>query len=386
MSTCTVLRWRLARSSTFDIDTALNGVGGLGSFLRLFNSQGVQLAFNNDAAGPNELTVGFDAYLRYTFTTAGTYYIGVSNANNTAYNITSGIGDTPGGQHSIGDYTLVVQTPTLPPNDSDDAISEAVSLGAVSTTAVSRSGTISPDTDVDMFSFTVTTGQVVDFDIDTTINGSGGLGSYLRIFNAQGQELAFNNDGSAPGEGAPGFDAYVRYTFGAGRNLLRCVSNANNISYDPSTGNGDTTGGANATGDYQLNVQALPVDTDDSFTEASVLGAISTTAIITNGTINPDIDVDMYRFTVTAGQVVDFDIDTATNGGNGLNSFLRVFNAQGVQVASNDNATAIGEATLGFDAYLRVTFANAGTYYVGVSNFSNTGYDGATEMATRPAA
>lgn len=365
----------------FDIDTLANGVGGLGSFLRLFNSAGVQIAFNNDAAGPNEPTVGFDAYLRYTFSAAGNYYIGVSNANNTAYNIITGGSDAPGGQYSIGDYDLFIQTPTLPANDTDDAISEAVSLGAASTTAITRSGAISPDTDVDMFSFTVTSGQVVDFDIDTALNGGTGLGSYLRVFNAQGQELAFNNDGSAPGEGAPGFDAYLRYTFAAAGTYYVAVSNFNNISYDPTSGNGDTAGGSNATGDYQLIVQALPVDTDDAFTEASVLGAITTTANITNSTINPDIDVDMYRFTVTAGQIVDFDIDTATNGGTGLNSYLRVFNSQGVQLSTNDNATAIGEATLGFDAYLRVTFAAAGTYYVGVSNYNNTTYDGATGNA-----
>ena len=362
----------------FDIDTALNGPGGLGSFLRLFNSQGVQLAFNNDAAGQNENTVGFDAYLRYTFSTAGTYYIGVSNATNTGYNILTGLSDVPGGLNSIGDYDLIIQTPTLPANDPDDAISEAVSLGSVSTTVITRSGTISPDTDVDMFSFAVTTGQVVDFDIDTTLNGAGGLGSYLRVFNAQGQELAFNNDALAPGETVLGFDAYVRYTFGAAGTYYVAVSNANNISYDPTSGNGDASTGPNATGDYQLSIYALPVDTDDAFSEAAVLGAISTTASITNNTLTPDIDVDMYRFTVTAGQVVDFDIDTTNNGTGGVNSYLRVFNSAGIQLASNDNATATGEATLGFDAYLQVTFATAGTYYVGVSNVNNTAYDGAT--------
>ncbi len=96
----------------------------------------------------------------------------------------------------------------------------------------------------------------------------------------------------------------MRYAFGVTGTFYVAVSNVNNISYDPLSGNGDTSGGANATGDYQLTIVALPVDTDDALTEASSLGAISTTASITNGSINPDIDVDMYRFTVTAGQVV----------------------------------------------------------------------------------
>ena len=66
------------------------------------------------------------------------------------------------------------------------AISEAASLGAVSTTPITVSASISPDTDVNMVGFTVSAGQVVDFDIDTPLNGPGGLGSYLRLFNAQG--------------------------------------------------------------------------------------------------------------------------------------------------------------------------------------------------------
>ena len=94
----------------FNINTPLNGLGGLGSYLRLFNASGLQLAFNNDAAAPGEAIVGFDAYLRYVFSAAGTYYVGVSNSTNIAYNAVSGSGDIAGGFHSIGVYTLIVQT------------------------------------------------------------------------------------------------------------------------------------------------------------------------------------------------------------------------------------------------------------------------------------
>src|SRR5205823_11437715 len=104
-------------------------------------------------------------------------------------------------------------------------------------------------------------------------------------------------------------------------------------------------------------------------------GAVSTTPVSAGDSISVDTDVDMYRFTVTANQVVDFDIDTPFNGPGGLGSFLRLFNAQGVQLASNDDANAPGENVIGFDAYLRFTFATAGTYYIGVSNAGNSVYD-----------
>ena len=285
----------------FDIDTALNGPGGLGSYLRLFNSQGQELAFNNDALAPGEDAVGFDAYLRYTFATAGSYYVGVSNATNTDYNPTTGNGDVAGGQYATGMYTLIVQAL---PVDPDDTLSDATVLGPISSTAKVIDDKIAPDIDVDMYRFTVTAGEVVDFDIDTTLNGAGGLGSYLRLFNGQGQQLAFNNDAAAPGENVIGFDAYLRYTFATSGSYYIGVSNATNTQYNPSTGAGDTAGGPYSIGDYQLIVQTapvVPVDTDDAFSEATSLGAVSTTAKSTDSSITPDVDVDMYRFTVTRG-------------------------------------------------------------------------------------
>ncbi len=72
---------------------------------------------------------------------------------------------------------------------------------------------ISVDTDVDMYRITVAKGQTVDIDIDTPFNGPGGLGSYLRLFNSSGQQLASNNDGAAPGETRVGFDSFLRYRF-----------------------------------------------------------------------------------------------------------------------------------------------------------------------------
>ena len=61
----------------FDIDTRQNGPGGLGAYIRIFNSQGVQISANNDAAAPGESRIGFDSYLRHTFNSSGIYYVGV---------------------------------------------------------------------------------------------------------------------------------------------------------------------------------------------------------------------------------------------------------------------------------------------------------------------
>ncbi|MEQ1828481.1 MAG: DVUA0089 family protein [Pirellula sp.] len=241
----------------FDIDTTLNGPGGLGSYIRLFNGQGTELAINNDAAAPGEGTIGFDAYLRFTFSVGGTYYLGVSNFNNVQYNPLTGDGDTAGGLNSTGSYQLIVQTAAAPVPDPNDTISEAASLGAISTTPITVNATISPDIDVNMVSFTVSAGQLVDFDIDTALNGSGGLNSFLKLFDAQGQLVRFNNNASAPGESVVGFDAYVRHSFLTAGTYFIAVSNDSNTQYNPLTGNGDLAGGQSATGTYQLVLHSL---------------------------------------------------------------------------------------------------------------------------------
>ncbi|WP_425613729.1 beta strand repeat-containing protein [Anatilimnocola sp. NA78] len=359
----------------FDIDTALNGPGGLGSFLRLFNAQGQEIAFNNDGSAPGEGTVSFDAYLRYTFTTGGTYYVGVSNATNTLYNTTTGGQDAAGGPHSIGTYQLRLESTALNPNDTDDTLAEASSIDPLSTTPDTTPGTIASDIDVDIYRFSATAGQTVDFNINTPLNGSGGLDSYIRIFNAQGQQIASNDDGAAPGEGVLGLDSYLRVTFTASGSYYVSISNANNRLYDPLTGGGDTPGGSNSSGDYSLVVQSLPLDTDDSLVEATVVGPLTSAPVSFSDSIVTDTDVDLYRFTVTNGQIVDFDIDTPLNGPGGVGSFIRLFDSSGQEIAFNNNATAPGEGTLGFDSYLRYNFTIGGTYYLGVSNANNTLYN-----------
>ncbi len=87
-------------------------------------------------------------------------------------------------------------------------------------------------------------------------------------------------------------------------------------------------------------------------------------------------DVDMYSFTATAGQTLYFDVDhTAPLT---LNSYLRLFNAAGTQLAFNNNAVGGGVENSATEAYVLWTFPTAGTYYVGVSAASNSGYNALT--------
>jgi Ca2+-binding RTX toxin-like protein len=86
----------------FDVD-ARNG-SNLNTYLRLFRSDGVALAANDNGVAPGEAASGF-SYLEYTFAQAGTYYVGTSLSPNINYSAATGIGDVNGGG-AIGAYRL----------------------------------------------------------------------------------------------------------------------------------------------------------------------------------------------------------------------------------------------------------------------------------------
>jgi len=89
----------------FDVNSR-NG-SSLDTYLRVFKSDGTQLAVNNDGAAPGEAASKF-SYLSYTFTQAGTYYAGVSLNPNNTYNPITGTGDKPG-LGSTGTYRLTLK-------------------------------------------------------------------------------------------------------------------------------------------------------------------------------------------------------------------------------------------------------------------------------------
>lgn len=111
---------------------------------------------------------------------------------------------------------------------------------------------------------------------------------------------------------------------------------------------------------------------NDTLTNAIPVAGVSG-RIALDGTIGDgpyaSRDVDIYKVELAAGQPLTIDIDAKSlPEGSALDSFVTVFDATGKTLAFNDDdATA--------DSYLRFTSPATGTYYVGVSGFSNAGYD-----------
>jgi subtilisin family serine protease len=261
-----------------------------------------------------------------------------------------------------------------PVDDPNDQLSEALAL----TVGSGATGVIGDDglggSDVDTFSFTAVAGQRVGFDVDTDVGSL--LDSYVRVFDAAGAQLASNDNGAAAGE-VLGTDSYVEYAFGSAGTYYVSVSGSVNRAFSAALGTGDIIG---STGGYTLNLvnRVVGSDADDQLGEATPL-ALGKTASDAIGSK----DVDLYAVTAAAGQRLAFDVDRAT--GSSLDSYLRLFDANGRQLAVNDNGAAPGEA-LSPASYVEVTFDKAGTYFVGVSASPNKAYSpvsGTTDLSGR---
>jgi pimeloyl-ACP methyl ester carboxylesterase len=130
-----------------------------------------------------------------------------------------------------------------------DQISTAKSLGSVGDDH-SASGTLSSGTDVNLFSFTVQSGQRVAFDVDVPTGAT--LNSYLRVFDSAGHELAANDNGAAPNESSSS-ESYVQFTFPTGGTYYVGVSGSGNAAYNAVSGSGDAAGAVGANGAYTLH-------------------------------------------------------------------------------------------------------------------------------------
>ena len=204
--------------------TPTSSDGGLDARIQLQDSGGALLADRDVGSDDDPETLTFNQATGGT-----TYYIVCRSAD---------IIDA-----GSGDYRI--QVSLITDGDPDDQISGAVAIGAVNR-SITRSGAVDTPTDVDIFSFSVTAGQRISFDVDQT----SALDSHLRLFNGNGLELFANNNAAGPGE-VSGAGSYLEYTFTNSGTFYVGISGAGNTGYDAVTGGGDVSA---STGSYALVV------------------------------------------------------------------------------------------------------------------------------------
>jgi subtilisin-like proprotein convertase family protein len=138
--------------------------------------------------------------------------------------------------------------------------------------------------------------------------------------------------------------------------------------------NGNSTGGDNEVYDFRVVAPTGDNEPNDDLSIATLVpfdasgSATFSGASIGNGIFGPR-DVDLYRINLARGGLITAEI-TARRlaSGSTLDSVLRLFNAQGVEIASNDQFFQE-------DSFIDFFVSTGGTYYIGVSGFGNSAYN-----------
>jgi hypothetical protein len=176
---------------------------------------------------------GEEPFFEFEFATAGTFFVQISGRNGDA----------------VGDYFI-----DLVPGDANDTIDPGSAI--IFNFDASQDAQLAFGGDVDMYRVDLPTDSTWGFDLDVP-SFSASLDTFVRVFDDAGNELAFNDDGTAPGEN-PGLASFVSLDLAAGTYFVG-VSDFGNELYDPVTGSGDNDSGSDPddVGFYTLDVLNL---------------------------------------------------------------------------------------------------------------------------------
>lgn len=239
--------------------------------------------------------------------------------------------------------------------------------------------------DVDLFAVDLSPAGTLTADVDAqSLYSQSRLDSYVRVFDANGREVARNDDHGASQ------DSYVSLYSAAGGRYYVGVSAYGNHTYNPAFGASGQAG--YSAGSYTLQLSWLADDApdepdppgtpdtppgvaaepNDSMTLATPL-EFNNSAASVEGTIGDGdymmADVDLYFFQLAAGTVVTADIDAEElSSPSRLDSYLRLFDANGQEIRANDDFGG------SLDSRLTANVPHEGTYYIGVSAFGNSQY------------
>ncbi len=407
--------------TTVSLTTSLpDGGKPMDTILRLFDASGNELALNDNFGG------NAYSHIEYTLTTAGTYYVGVSGASNSSYDphvAGSGI------EGSTGDYLLTLEMDFSVPGqirgfyetgfEPDEGFSSGFLRGQQGWTVFDASSDqpIVTDTnpgsgtqhvriakDPDVFVGAWVGGFSPDLgeqpagryivSVDVNISSTGGadyhvvpqivsrdlIAAWVK-FDWQGSIFVLEPDGWN--------DTNTSWNVGSYTNLsIDLDSDANTISYyyDDVLIHSGVTGATSVervvifgdnwndgdVGDFD-NLSITAVDVGDTLAAAKLTGIGPASGVFTYRTAIGDgehgsKDVDIYRFDAAAGTTVSLTT-SLPDGGEPMDTVLRLFDASGSELALNDD--------FGNSAYSHIeyTFTTAGTYYAGVSGSTNSSYN-----------
>jgi len=367
--------------------SAVDEDSGFDSYLRLFDAVGNELAFNDDNSDLENATT--NAAISFVPPIAGVYFVGVSSAGNFDYDQINGdtnLNFSTNRGVSTGEYRLEVEVAEIvADDDSDNTIDEAIASGIATANdnPALLAGEIDSELDVDIYQFAVGEGEGVNLNVNTEGLDSE-LDSFLRLFDAAGNELIFDDNNDANFTGSFSADASLRFVPDAPGAYYVAVGSSGNSAYDPVNGRSnfsvDVVSPFTTTGAYELGIDVLAVqpdrDPDNTLREAVSSGVSSQgeRQIKLEGELSVAADADIYRFELDKGDGVTIDLNTVGLDSD-LDSYLRLFDSEGNELAfDNDDDLDLAEDS-GTDSFLKFAPGLAGEYFLGISSDGNTAYD-----------
>jgi len=349
-----------------DIDTSAYAPGSrVDSYVRVFNSSAMQIAFNDDESQSN-----LDSYLELPVVRGVRYYVAVASYWNRNFNPSDPFDRSDQGPGGYYDLNLRFTN-----GDGNGTIGTAL----VGTIGSQISGVIHDDggaiigadgsKDVDFFRFTPGANGLLDVSVSSPNSTLASVVS-LWLYNSStgtATRLA-DSSGASPRlivRAVAGQSYYVSVT-GLGNNDFNWFA--------PWNGSGGDTGS------YVLSTALRPLSDVAMFADNSVNSSTPTTLVLgqtIDGVIGRDgaliqasDDVDLYRFvpSVTGRYQFRTDSSSLSNADSrAADTFLRVFDAAGTELAYNDDGY-IG--TTG--SFIRLSLTAGQTYYIGVSGTSGS--------------
>ncbi|MEB3358323.1 MAG: S8 family serine peptidase [Synechococcales bacterium] len=369
------------------------------TYLRLFNASGQELAADDEsgAGGFSQLTIAL---------TPGTYYAGVSGDPNRTYSPTTGSGVAG----AMGAYRLRFSTQG---SDADGVLTGATAITPGSESEPQRlSGVIGQDgttpvqlADVDIYRVQAPSSGRLLLDIDTPYASGQFVDSYLRVFNASGQEVGFNNDGLAVNglgdrtefatvsgqvyrnpadpttwEGHTS-DSFLEVAANQGETYYIAVSGQSNRTYAPNTLTSRPL--AAESGRYDLAIAFASNDQNGTLAQASLLPALPLDGIArlesigsdrhsrTGATVTVgDRDVDVFRVSAPTAGILDIDLDSYGDASltNRVDAAAFLFDGTGQLLGQVDDVD-------GADPQLQFQIQANTSYYVAIAGYGNRGFD-----------
>jgi len=290
-------------------------------YLRLRNSAGTQLAFDDDS-GP-----GLNSRLSFTPTSTGTYFLDAGAFVNAG----------------TGGYTLgMTEVDDIAGNT---GTTRNVTISGVPNGSGTGRGRINSAADQDFHRVFLRAGELYQFQANNAGGATGLSDPTLSLRNSAGAQLAFDDDGG------PGLNSQIQFRPTVSGNYFL-----------------DVGGFSSNVGNYNVVAREVPANTG-TYSSLGVSGVVGGSNSLT-GDLHANGDADFHRMTLTGGRTYRFDLRGSASGGGSLNDpFLELRNAGGAIVASDDDSGT------GFDSRLTFAVGGAGaqTFFANARAFANAG-------------